>query len=146
MGEIVLMHGGLGIDDRGEVGFVNEFAFTGVKRFYTVKNHRKGFIRAWHAHRIESKYITVVKGAAIVGAVMIDDWKNPSKDIKIHRYVLSAGNPSVLFVPQGFANGFMNLTEDTVLVFFSTATLEESKGDDIRFDAYYWNPWQIIER
>ena len=140
------MHGGLGIDDRGEVGFVNEFAFTGVKRFYTVKNHRKGFIRAWHAHRIESKYITVVKGAAIVGAVMIDDWKNPSKDIKIHRYVLSAGNPSVLFVPQGFANGFMNLTEDTVLVFFSTATLEESKGDDIRFDAYYWNPWQIIER
>ncbi len=146
MGEIVLMQGGLGIDDRGEVGFVNDFAFTGVKRFYTVKNHRKGFIRAWHAHKRESKYVTVVQGAAIIGVVKIDNWENPSKDLNIHRYVFSAGKPSVLFIPHGFANGFMNLTEDTVLVFFSTATLEESHGDDTRYDAYYWNPWQVIER
>ncbi|KKQ78586.1 MAG: hypothetical protein UT02_C0062G0007, partial [Parcubacteria group bacterium GW2011_GWC2_38_7] len=49
-------------------------------------------------------------------------------------------------IPQNFANGFMNLTDDTILVFFSTSTLEESKGDDIRYDAHYWNPWEIIER
>jgi len=146
MNEPKLMQGDIGIDDRGEVGFVNEFNLSAVKRFYTVKNHRQGFIRAWHAHRRESKYVTVVKGAAIVGAVRIDDWENPSKDSKIHRYVLSAGKPSVLFIPDGFANGFMNLTEDTVLVFFSTTTLEESQGDDIRFDAYYWNLWEVIER
>jgi len=38
------------------------------------------------------------------------------------------------------------LKEGTKLMFFSTATLEESQEDDIRFDAYYWNPWKIIER
>ena len=146
MSELKLMQGGIAIDDRGEVGFVNDFDFSSVKRFYTVKNHQQGFIRAWHAHRKESKYVTVVKGAAVVGAVKIDDWDNPSKDLEVHRYVLAAGKPSVLFIPHGFANGFMSLTEDTVLIFFSTAILEDSLNDDIRFDAHYWNPWDIIER
>jgi dTDP-4-dehydrorhamnose 3,5-epimerase len=146
MSEPEFIEGGIGIDDRGEVGFVNGFNFAGVKRFYTVRNHRLGFIRAWHAHRRESKYITVVQGAAIVGAVKIDDWDNPSRDLKVNRFVLSAWKPSVLFIPKGYANGFMNLTEDAILVFFSTSALEESQGDDIRYDAYYWNPWQIIER
>ena len=146
MDEPKLMQGGIGIDDRGEVGFVNEFIFSEVKRFYTVKNHGQGFIRAWHAHRRESKYVTVVKGTAIVGAVRIDDWDNPSRDLKVHRYVMAAGQPAVLFIPCGFANGFMNLTADTVLVFFSTATIDESQNDDIRFDARHWNPWEIMER
>ncbi|RJQ26457.1 sugar epimerase [Candidatus Parcubacteria bacterium] len=146
MNEPKLMQGGVGIDDRGEVGFVNEFNFSGVKRFYTVKNYRRGFIRAWHAHRREAKYVTVVKGTAIVGAVKIDNWENPSKELKIHRYVLSAGKPSMLFIPNNYANGFMNLTDDTILVFYSSSTLEESQGDDTRYDAHYWNPWEIIER
>jgi len=146
MSEPEFIEGGIGIDDRGEVGFVNGFNFAGVKRFYTVRNHRLGFIRAWHAHRRESKYVSVVQGAAIVGAVKINDWDNPSRDLKANRFVLSAGKPSVLFIPNGYANGFMNLTEDAILVFFSTSALEESQGDDVRYDAYYWNPWQIIER
>ena len=32
----VILSGGLAVDDRGEVGFVNEFSFNDVKRFYTV--------------------------------------------------------------------------------------------------------------
>ncbi len=90
--------------------------------------------------------MTVVNGAAIVAAVCIDNWENPSKDLHVHRYVLSAKKPTVLFIPNGHANGFMTLTEDTKLMFFSTATLEESVGDDFRYDADYWKPWVIIER
>jgi dTDP-4-dehydrorhamnose 3,5-epimerase-like enzyme len=141
-----LIKGGLGVDDRGEVGFVNEFDFAGVKRFYTVKNHCRGFVRAWHAHKKESKYVTVLSGAAMVCAVRIDDWENPAKDQDVTRLVLSATNPSVLYIPQGYANGFMNLTDDTILVYFSTATVEESQGDDYRYDARYWNPWKVVER
>jgi dTDP-4-dehydrorhamnose 3,5-epimerase-like enzyme len=141
-----LMQGGTSIDDRGELGFVNDFRFSNVKRFYTVRNHRQGFIRAWHAHKKEEKYVSVVQGAAVVAAVKIDRWENPSKDLEIHRFVLSAEKPSVLFIPAGYANGFMNLTADTKLLFFSTSTLEESQGDDIRYEAHYWDPWQVIER
>jgi len=144
--EPFLIEGGLSVDDRGEVGFVNEFDMHSVRRFYTVCNHKAGFVRAWHAHKKERKFVTVVNGAAIVGAVCIDSWEKPSKDLYVHRYVLSEKKPAVLFVPSGYANGFMTLTEDTKLMFFSTAMLEESEGDDIRYDADYWNPWVIIER
>ena len=146
MAEPKLFEGGLGVDDRGKVGFVNDFNFAGVKRFYWVTNHKAGFVRAWHAHRLEAKYVTVVQGSALIGAVEIDDWDNPSKDSKVWRYVLTEHKPSVLCIPAGYANGFMSLTEDAKLIYYSTSTLEETHGDDIRFDAYYWNPWEVIER
>ena len=141
-----LLTGALAVDDRGEVGFVNEFDFAGVKRFYTVCNHRHGFVRAWHAHRREGKYVTVLRGAALVGAVEIDDWENPSRQAHVHRHTLSARRPSVLFIPPGYANGFMSLTEDTLVAFFSTSTLEESQEDDIRYDSRYWDIWNVMER
>ena len=141
-----LIEGGLAVDDRGQVSFINDFHFEGVKRFYMVSNHSSGFVRAWHAHRHEAKYVLCVKGAAIIGAVAIDNWDNPSKDAKVNRYILSAKKPSVLFIPAGYANGFMSLTADTQLMFFSTSTVEESRGDDIRYDARYWDIWHVIER
>jgi len=141
-----IIEGASAVDDRGEVAFINDFHFEGVKRFYTVSNHRSGFVRAWHAHRREGKYIIAVHGAAIVAAVAIDNWEHPSKNAKIYRFVLSAQKPAVMFIPPGYANGFMSLTADTKLMFLSTSALEESQGDDIRYDARYWDPWQVIER
>lgn len=141
-----LIEGGLSVDDRGEIAFVNAFRFDGVKRFYIVSNHRAGFVRAWHAHRREAKYVTVVQGAAIVAAVAIDDWDRPSKDAEVQRYVLSAHKPALLHIPCGYANGFMSLTKETKLMFLSTATLEESREDDVRYDAQYWDPWNVVER
>ena len=141
-----LIEGGLAVDDRGQVGFVNDFDFAGVKRFYTVSNHRPGFVRAWHAHRREAKYVTVLRGAAVVGAVKIDHWEHPSRDSQVSRYVLSSRKPSVLYIPPGYANGFMSLTADTLMVFFSTSTLDESRGDDLRYDARYWDIWGVAER
>ena len=146
MTDPTLMVGGLAADDRGQVGFVNDFDFADVRRFYTVSNHRQGFIRAWHAHRKESKYVTVVKGAAVIGAVRIDNWDQPAKDTPVARFVLSEHKPSVLFIPAGFANGFMSLTEDAKLMFFSTSTLTDSLNDDVRYDSRHWDIWQVAER
>ncbi|MCK5087021.1 MAG: dTDP-4-dehydrorhamnose 3,5-epimerase family protein [Melioribacteraceae bacterium] len=141
-----LIKGGLAVDDRGVVSFVNDFNFQDVKRFYAIENHKQGFIRAWHGHKNEGKYVLLSKGSALVCAVEIDNWENPSKNLEVHRFVLSDKNPSVLFIPKGYANGFMSLSEDTKLIFFSTSTLEESLGDDFRFESRYWDPWAIEER
>lgn len=141
-----LIEGALAIDDRGSVAFVNDFNFDGVRRFYVVSNHRRGLVRAWHAHRKEAKFITVLSGAAVVGAVAIDDWQHPSPTAEVHRYVLSAAKPAVLHVPHGYANGFMSLTSDAKVAFFSTATLAESREDDVRYDARYWDVWTVTER
>jgi len=141
-----LIKGGLGVDDRGAVRFVNDFDFAGVKRFYAVENHIAGFVRAWHAHKKEAKYVYVAKGAAIVAAVAIDNWENPSESAKIHRFILSDKNPGVVYIPAGFANGFKSLTADTQILFFSTSTLAESQGDDYRYNAHYWDAWTVEER
>jgi dTDP-4-dehydrorhamnose 3,5-epimerase len=141
-----LLQGGLAVDDRGEVGFVNGFTFDGVKRFYTVANHVQGFVRAWHGHRNEGKYVMATAGAALVACVEIDDWENPSPDLEVQRFVLSERRPALVYVPPGYVNGFMTLTPDAKLIFFSTSTLDESAGDDIRFPARLWDPWQVEER
>jgi dTDP-4-dehydrorhamnose 3,5-epimerase-like enzyme len=146
MSKPTLIPGGLAVDDRGEVAFVNDFHFENVQRFYTVSNHRAGFVRAWHGHRHEAKYVMAVTGAAVVGAVRIDDWEKPSRDLPVERFVLSAQKPAALYVPSGYANGFMSLTADLKLMFFSTSTLEQSSGDDVRFDSQYWPIWQVVER
>jgi len=141
-----LIPGGLAVDDRGALRFVNDFDFNAVKRFYVVSNHEAGFVRAWHGHKQEAKYVFVVAGAAIVGAVHIDDWDHPSKNLETRRYVLSADKPTILYIPPGYANGFKSLTSDTRVIFFSTATMDETHDDDIRFDARYWDIWGVEER
>lgn len=146
MEEPRLIEGGLSVDDRGETAFVNEFTFANVKRFYIVSNHRTGFIRAWHGHKRAEKYAMVVEGVALFGAVAIDNFENPSKDAKVHRFVLSAHKPAVLYIPSGYANGAMTLTPKTKIMYFATDTLEETMQDDYRFDAHYWDIWNVEER
>ena len=141
-----IINGDLSADDRGELMFVNQFNMELVKRFYVVSNHKQGFIRAWHAHKLESKYVFIVNGTALISTVQIDDWNNPSSDLAIDKFVLTAKKPSILYIPNGYANGFKTLSSDTKIIFFSTSTLGDSIDDDYRFDAYKWNPWEIVER
>ncbi|MEK7208047.1 MAG: dTDP-4-dehydrorhamnose 3,5-epimerase family protein [Patescibacteria group bacterium] len=127
------------VDERGTLRFINDFDLKGVRRFYQVENHRVGFIRAWHGHRKEEKYMYVAAGAAFVGVVDITTKK-------LETFTLSAEKPSVLHIPANTAHGFMNLSSDTRIIFFSTATLEESKKDDLRFPWDKWNIWEIKYR
>ena len=144
--ELSLIYGNSSIDDRGCVSFINDFNFEGVKRFYSVKNHRSGFVRAWHGHKNEAKYVTVVEGAALIGAVKIDDWDKPSPSLNVSKFILSSDKPSILFIPPSYANGFMSLTENTKLIFYSTSTLADSMGDDYRFNSRFWDIWSVEER
>ena len=64
----------------------------------------------------------------------------------MHRFTLDAANPSVLEIPAGYANGAMSLLPVTKLLYFSDATLDGSRGDDYRFPARLWDPWQVAER
>lgn len=134
--ELTIVNGGLATDDRGTLRFVNDFDFSAVKRFYQVENHQAGYIRAWHGHQKEGKYVYCARGSALVGAVEMGT-EGPAR-----KYTLSASQPKILFIPPGFANGFKTLEAGTILVFFSTSTLEESKGDDIRFAYDKWDIWK----
>jgi dTDP-4-dehydrorhamnose 3,5-epimerase len=141
-----LVKGGKVTDDRGSLSFVNDLDLSNVKRFYTVQNHSMGFIRAWHGHLLESKIFIVLQGSILACAVRMTDTKNPDKDVPVEKFVLSSDSPTALYIPKGFANGFMNLSADAILLVLSSTSLEESKNDDYRFAFDYWDPWKIEQR
>ncbi len=141
-----LIEGDVFVDDRGTVSFVNDFSLDPARRFYMVENHSAGFVRAWHYHAKETKYVLAVAGSAIVAAVHVTNVEEPDSDSEIYRFVLSAKKPSILLIPPEYAHGTKNLTDDTRIMFFSNATLEESSADDIRYDAEMWNPWDVLSR
>lgn len=147
MNKPTLYQGGIAIDDRGELEY-NNVSLKDVKRFYIVSNHKSHFVRAWHGHKKEVKYVTVIKGCALIGAVKLDNFDYPSFDLLVEKFILSSKKPSLLYIPSGYANGFMNLTKDTKIMFFSTSSLEESQGDDYRYPYdYFGKPiWEIKER
>ena len=41
----------------------------------------------------------------------------------------------ILFIPSGYANGAMSLSDESTVMYFSTSNLEESMDDDYRFDS-----------
>ena len=138
--------GGVSSDDRGRVFFANGLDLSNCRRFYFVENFSVGTVRAWHAHRHERKWVLAVNGAALACCVAIDDWESPSADAEVHRFVLDASNPRSCRCPAGYANGAMSLAPQTKLLYFSDASLDTSLGDDIRYPARYWDPWQVAER
>ena len=92
-----LLNAGSAIDDRGQIIFSNSFNFKNIKRFYVVSNHKSHFVRAWHGHKKENKYLIVVQGTALVCAVRISNWKKPNKDQPIDKFILSEKKPKLLF-------------------------------------------------
>ncbi|MDA2936267.1 dTDP-4-dehydrorhamnose 3,5-epimerase family protein [Patescibacteria group bacterium AH-259-L05] len=144
-----IIKGGLAIDDRGQVTYINDFGFKGVKRFYMVENFSVDTIRAFHGHQKEAKYVFVTKGAALFNAVKLDNTSHPNKDSKVDKFILSLRIPAILFIPPGYAHGFRLLESKTKIIFFSTASLEESeKQDDYRFPYDYWGKdiWKVTNR
>jgi dTDP-4-dehydrorhamnose 3,5-epimerase-like enzyme len=130
-----IIEGGIFIDDRGSLSFVNDMSFDKVKRFYSIHHLEEGMIRAYHYHQHEEKFVWVAKGTFLVGAV------DPKTDA-IFKYVLSSVKPQILWIPKGFANGFKNLERDSTIVFFSISTKEQSLTDDIRYPWDKWNIWE----
>ncbi len=137
--------GGFKSDERGTVRYVNDFSLSGIKRFYELENVDNQYIRAWHGHLKEAKYVFVPCGKALVCVVPLDDPVRPNPKASVSRFILDGDRPAVLFIPPGYANGFRDLGQHSRVIFFATASLEESLNDDYRFPVDYWDRavWQL---
>jgi dTDP-4-dehydrorhamnose 3,5-epimerase len=100
-----IIDGGLHVDARGVVSFVNDFDFEGVDRFYTIRAHRPHELRGWVGHQRDQKWFFVVQGTALIAVVKPDCWDGPASNLPVERFVLSAAKPQVLHVPPGHATG-----------------------------------------
>lgn len=125
-------------DKRGVVSFINELKLNKVKRFYIVENKLKKFIRAWHGHMKEEKFMFCIRGKALIKAVKISNTNKPSKRSKIFSFVLDSKSSNFVHIPAGYANGTQSATKDMKLLVLSTSTLEASIKDDFRYPENYW--------
>ena len=133
-------------DNRGSVQFNNDLKFQKIKRFYVVHNYSKNFVRAWHGHLKEEKYISCTKGTFQISAVQLDKIKKPGKKNKIFSFIVNENDNKFVHIPKGYANGTMSFEDNSKLLIFSTSDLNESINDDYRYESTYWDPWIIHER
>lgn len=140
-----VIEGGIFTDERGIIKFVNDFTFEGIRRFYTIHHKDTSIVRAWQAHMLESKYFYVLSGAFQIAWVKIDNWTNPSMELKSENIILFGGKSEILVVPGSYANGFKAMQPDSTLLVFSNMNLEESKKDDYRFNKELWFNWKESE-
>jgi dTDP-4-dehydrorhamnose 3,5-epimerase-like enzyme len=113
-----------------------------VKRTYVVGNYGKGVIRGFHFHKKEIKIFCIAQGAAKFIAL------NPSKpENDRYIYTISSRCPQAVIIPPGYANGWVSLEDNTILVALSTSTFKESVKDDMRYDPYKWGDvWSVKAR
>ena len=144
MREPFLIKGGIFSDERGVIRFVNDFTLEGIKRFYTIMQSPENGQRAWQGHKTESKYFYCLKGSFALRLAKIDDWDEPGSNPLIISFKLSDVNSEILVVPGGYANGIKALEKHSQLLIFSDVTVDEAKGDEVRFDKDRWLNWEKI--
>ena len=93
----------------------------------------------------KKKWFYCVKGAFPVGLVEIDDWENPSPDLKAQKYHLTEQESRIICVPEGYANCIKASIPGSILLVFSGKTLPEAYSDSWRYDSKLWITWSENE-
>ncbi len=129
-------------DERG--GFTRVFCKQDFKQI----GHSKDFVQFNHSFNInrgtlrgmhyqesphsEIKLIRCIRGS--VFDVIIDIRKSSPTFLKWHGTVLSEENKDMIYVPEGFAHGFITLEENSELLYHHTSFYEPKSERGIRYD------------
>ena len=114
------------------------FAQNGITAEFVQDNHSRsarGTLRGLHyqiAPKAQGKLIRVIRGE--VFDVALDIRKNSKTFGKHVAMILSAENNKILFVPPGFAHGFLALTEDAEFLYKVTDVYSPAHEHGIRWD------------
>jgi len=106
----------------------------------------KGALRGLHyqTEKSQAKLIHVIKGKLFDVAIDLRD-DSPSFG-KYHAKLLDAEEQKVVFIPEGFAHGFIALTEDTIFSYQCSGRYIPEACGGIRWDDSTLNiPWPLKE-
>ena len=128
-------------DERGffmETYKESEFAAAGIREHFVQDNHsrsKRGVLRGLHFQRppyAQARLVRVVAGRAWDVAV---DLRLESKTYKKWFGVeLSSDNKKMLYIPGGFAHGFVTLSDEAELVYKCTAEYDKASDGGVRWD------------
>jgi dTDP-4-dehydrorhamnose 3,5-epimerase len=96
---------------------------------------RKGTLRGLHFQNdpsAQAKLVRVIRGA--VRDVAVDLRRGSPTYLRWVAAELSAENRRMLFIPRGFAHGFLTLTEDVEFVYKVDSLYDPARDRSVRFD------------
>jgi dTDP-4-dehydrorhamnose 3,5-epimerase-like enzyme len=129
-------------DQRGTLIHFNNFNLERIKRMYIIEHPDINIVRAWLAHKIESKWFFVLNGCFKLILLKPDDWQKPSANLKYSEFLLESDKNKILYVPGGYAYGFKATKPHSKMMVFSDFNIEDSTSDDYRFDKNLWYNWK----
>ena len=124
-------------DERGIITFNNEFDASEIKRIYTIENHSSDFVRGWQGHKVEQRWFATMKGEFEISVIEIDDFDQPSKDLKISKYQLNDKSLTYLHIPSGHITAIQTRVEGSKLLVLADYALGEIQ-DEYRFALDYF--------
>ena len=107
---------------------------------------KKGALRGLHYQTQDSqaKLIHVIRG--ILFDVAVDLRENSATFGKLHAELVKAEEHKVVFIPEGFAHGFISLAEDTIFSYQCSGKYVPEACGGIRWDDPDLNiPWPLKE-
>ena len=88
--------------------------------FGCTSSSKKNVIRGLHLQTkfSQGKYVSVLKGSIL--DVVVDLRKNSRTFGKHFKIILSDGNSKSIFIPAGFAHGFLGLKKENIIYYYCT--------------------------
>ena len=124
-------------DARGQLFYNNDFDASQVKRIYIIENNSTDFVRGWQGHQIEQRWFSAIQGKFKIELIQIDNWKQPSKNLKVYSFVIDSDKLDVIHVPQGYVSSIQSLEEDSKLLVMTDYLLGEI-NDEFRYEIDYF--------
>lgn len=99
-----------------------------------ISKSTKNVIRGLHfqLHNPQAKLVSVINGK--VWDVIVDLRPNSKTYKQWQGYELSAENHLSLYIPKGFAHGFLSLEDETVMLYQCNGKYDKNTDTGIRFD------------
>lgn len=138
---VTVIQGEIFNDHRGSILSVNDFHLEGVERMYVIYHPDASVVRGWHAHQRERKWFLCLRGGFTMAFVKIDDWENPSPDLKPEIFHLSENDSRLICVPAGYANCLKATEPGSMLQVLSDKQLPAAYLDSWRYPASNWVDW-----
>ena len=116
----------------------SDFSTHGIDEKFVQDNHslsKKGVLRGLHyqlSPHAQGKLVRVIKGE--VWDVAVDIRKSSHTFLKWDAEELSEENRKMLYIPPGFAHGFVALTDEVHLIYKCTSEYDPALDTGIRWD------------
>lgn len=139
--DVILVEPKAFFDERGffvESYKESEFINNGIVERFCQDNHslsKKGVIRALHYQldpKAQGKLVRVVTGEVL--DVAVDIRRSSPTFLKWVSVKLSESNKAMLYIPPGFAHGFVALTDNVNLLYKCTNEYDKASERGIRYD------------